>query len=45
MNDKFLNIKLPSALHEALKRESAKKNISLAAMVRLICSEYLDKEK
>lgn len=43
MNDKVLNIKIPSELYERLKAEAKKKNISLAAFVRLICSEYLDK--
>lgn len=43
MNDKALNIKIPSELYEKLKKEAAKKNISLAALVRLICSEYFDK--
>ena len=42
MNDKALNIKIPSELYEQLKKEAAKKNISLAALVRLICSEYFD---
>ncbi|MFR8229260.1 MAG: hypothetical protein ACLVAH_04865 [Anaeromassilibacillus sp.] len=41
MNDKALNIKIPSELYNALKQEAEKKNISLAALVRLICSEYL----
>lgn len=44
MNDKALNIKMPAALYEALKKEAAKKNISLASLVRLICTEYFDKK-
>ena len=44
MNDKALNIKIPSELYEALKKEAAKKNISLASMGRLICSEYFEKK-
>jgi len=44
VNDKALNIKIPSALYEALKKEAEKKNISLASLVRLICSEYFDKK-
>mgnify|MGYP001714000750 len=44
MNDKALNIKIPSALYEALKKEASKKNISLASLVRLICSEYFEKK-
>lgn len=43
MNDKALNIKIPSDLYERLKAEAKKKNISLAAIVRLICSEYFEK--
>lgn len=43
MNDKSLNIKIPAELYEKLKKEAEKKNISLAALVRLICSEYFDK--
>lgn len=42
MNDKALNIKIPSALYEKLKAEAERKNISLAAMVRVICSEYFE---
>lgn len=43
MNDKVLNIKMPTELYERLKTEAKKKNISLAAIVRLICSEYFEK--
>ena len=43
MNDKALNIKIPTELYERLKKEAAKKNISLAALVRLICSEYFER--
>lgn len=43
MNDKVLNIKMPTELYERLKAEAKKKNISLAAIVRLICSEYFEK--
>lgn len=42
MNDKTLNIKIPSKLYEQLKKEAERKNISLASVVRLICSEYFD---
>lgn len=42
MNDKALNIKIPSALYDKLKAEAERKNISLAAMVRVICSEYFE---
>ena len=43
MNDRALNIKIPSELYENLQKEAARKNISLAALVRMICSEYFDK--
>lgn len=43
MNDKTLNIKIPSDLYAQLKKEAERKHISLAALVRLICSEYFDK--
>lgn len=42
MNDKALNIKIPSALYDKLKAEADRKNIALAAMVRVICSEYFE---
>lgn len=45
MNDKALNVKIPSELYEKLKAEAKRKNISLASVVRLICSEYFDKQK
>jgi len=43
VNDKALNIKIPNELHKKLIDEAKKKNISLAALVRLICSEYFEK--
>lgn len=43
MNDKALNIKMSSELYEQLQNEAKKKNISLAALVRMICSEYFEK--
>ena len=43
MNDRALNIKMPSELYEKLQKEAERKNISLAALVRMICSEYFDK--
>lgn len=45
MNDKTLNIKLPEKLYEELKEEAKSKNISLASIVRMICTEYLDGKK
>ena len=43
MNDKVLNMTMPSELSEKLQEEAKKKSISLAALVRMICSEYLNK--
>lgn len=43
-NDKALNIKIPSDLYDKLKAEADRKNISLAAMVRVICSEYFEEK-
>lgn len=43
MNDKTLNIKIPSSLYDKLKEEASRKNISLAAIVRVICSEHFEK--
>lgn len=45
MNDKALNIKIPSELYEKLKKESLKKGISMASLVRMICLEYFDNKK
>lgn len=42
LNDKVLNIKIPTELYQKLKDEAQKKNISLAALVRMICSDYFD---
>lgn len=42
MNDHALNIKMPKELYEKLKNEAERKRISLAALVRLICSEYFE---
>lgn len=45
MNDKSLNIKVPSELYEKLKKESSKKGISMASLVRMICLEYFENKK
>ncbi len=44
MNDKALNIKIPSKLYEQLKAEAERTGNSLASVVRTICSEYFDKK-
>lgn len=43
MNDRALNIKISSELYDKLKKEAEKKGVSLASIVRIICSEYFDK--
>jgi predicted HicB family RNase H-like nuclease len=45
MNSKTLNIKIPEELYDELKNEAKSKNISLASIVRLICSEYFNNKK
>ena len=45
VNDVVTNIRLPKKLHEELKKEASRKNISFASLVRLVCSEYLEKTK
>lgn len=42
MNDRALNIKIPTELYEKLKQEANSKNISLASLVRMICSDYFN---
>lgn len=44
MNDKALNIKIPQELYDKLKKEAEKKSISLASLVRMLCSEYFEKQ-
>lgn len=44
LNDATLNIKLPQKLYDELKKEAENKNISLASLVRIICTEYLNKK-
>lgn len=45
MDKKSLNFKVPEKLYNQLKEEAAKKNISLASVIRVICSEYFEKKK
>ena len=45
MNDKALNIRMPIALYEEIKKEAKRKNISIASVIRIICSEYFEKQK
>lgn len=45
MNDKSLNIKIPEKLHNDLVIISKRKNISMASLVRMVLTDYIDKEK
>lgn len=44
MKQRFLNIQISNELYEKLKKKSESKGLSLAGLVRLIASEYLEKE-
>lgn len=44
MNDKALNIKIPTELYQRLQEEAKRKGLSMASLVRMICNEYLDKK-
>lgn len=44
MNEKTLNMKLPKELYENLKKIAKSKNISLASLVRMVMTEYCNKE-
>jgi predicted HicB family RNase H-like nuclease len=45
INDKTLNVKIPESLYNKLKEEANIKNISLASLVRMLCSEYFNKKQ
>lgn len=44
-NDKALNLVIPVELYTRLKAEAERKNVSLASVVRMACSEYLEKNE
>jgi predicted DNA-binding protein len=44
-NIKVLNMQMPKELYEQLKELAKKKNISLASLVKLIATEYLEKQQ
>lgn len=44
-NSKALNIKIPADLYEKLKEDAERKNISLASVVRIACSQYLEAQE
>ena len=41
-DNKSLNFKVPTELYDKLVNEANSKNISLAAIIRVICSEYFN---
>jgi predicted DNA-binding protein len=43
-DNKVLNMQMPKNLYEKLKALAEKKNISLASLVKIITTEYLEKE-
>ena len=45
MNDKAIHIKVPEELYNKLKKEAELKNISLASIIRVICSDYFNVQK
>ena len=42
---KILNMQMPKELYEQLQELAKRKNISLASLVKLITTEYLEKQK
>ncbi len=38
-----LNMKMPTKLYEAIQEKAKQKNISMASLINLICTEYLEK--
>ena len=44
MDDKALHIKLPAELYDALQETANRKNISFVSMIRILCSEGLERE-
>lgn len=45
MNNKTLNIKIPDVLYESIQQKAKSKNISMASLIRLILTEYLENEQ
>lgn len=45
MNDKTLNMKLPTALYEDIQKLALEKNISLSSLVRMVLTEYVNANK
>lgn len=38
-----LNMKMPIKLYEDIQKKAEQKNISMASLINLICTEYLEK--
>ena len=38
-----LNMKMPNKLYEEIQEKAKQKNISMASLINLICTEYLEK--
>lgn len=45
MENKTLNFKVPTELYSKLVKEAESKSISLAAIIRVICSEYFNEKE
>lgn len=45
MNNKTLNIKIPEELYNSIQSKAKLKNISMASLIRLILTEYLENEQ
>ena len=45
MKSKYLNLVMPVELYDKMQATAKEKNISLAALVRMILSEWLNKQK
>lgn len=41
---RVLNMQMPKELHDKLKALAKKKNISLSSLVKIITTEYIEKE-
>ena len=39
------NIRIPDDLYSELKEAAKQKNITVAALIKLLCSEYIEKTK
>ena len=38
-----LNMQMPTKLYQRIQKKAKQKNISMAALINLICTEYLEK--